>query len=92
MSRTCLAGGQWGGMGLGVEFGPGRDSWAQLSVLECTLRHLCWLGTSGKPSAAACLSALAHSICQSWGRLCLGHLRPHLLLLLPVPRLGPEPG
>lgn len=23
--------------------------------------------------------------CQSWGRLCLGHLRPHLLLLLPCP-------
>lgn len=71
------------GWGWGWSSVPGRDS-----GLSCQ----CWVppGASAgwdllaKPSAASIPVSTGPSI-ASLGRLCLGHLRPHLLLLLPCP-------
>lgn len=86
--RAAWLVGSWEGWGWGEgRVQRGQNPWSQLSAPGAPRGPLP-AGTS-QASQSFQHVCLLHS--QSWGRLCLGHPRPDLLLLLPLShRLGPE--
>ena len=89
VSGTCLAGGQWGGMGLGWSSVRGR-----IPGLSCQcwvpLWGPCWLGPPWQnPQLPACLSALAPPF-SVLGEALPGPSEASSTVAPLSPRLGPE--